>query len=314
MGKTFGFYLVQYLLFIFNVVFLLAGLNLLGLSIWALLDKEYLAVFIKTRLFTAAALFLACVSVLIIIISFCGCLGSIKGIRWILTLFFLSLLLVLAALLGGVIFMFLYRHSISHQLESVMQSSLKTQYLLKPENASSLAIRDTWDWMQQTLHCCGAGGNGSFEWQSSDWYQSAVAAASTDSDDDLRNTPKVPYSCCVPSENPGFVNPRLNETFKNHDKCLGIGEFSDFGGPPITQIVTSQTNEGLYVTGCHRRIIALIGDVKYLLIIVSSVVGLIVLIVVGMGLACNLCRRMDDAEDFYLEHEVSLPKRNVSQG
>ena len=29
--------------------------------------------------------------------------------------------------------MFLYRHSISQQLESVMQSSMKTQYLLKPE-------------------------------------------------------------------------------------------------------------------------------------------------------------------------------------
>ena len=39
MGNSFGFYLVQYLLFIFNVVFLLAGLNLLGMSVWALLDK-----------------------------------------------------------------------------------------------------------------------------------------------------------------------------------------------------------------------------------------------------------------------------------
>ena len=47
--------------------------------------------------------------------------------------------------------------------------------------------------------------------------------------------------------------------------------------------MTSQKNEGLYVTGCHRRIVNIIGETKYLLIIVSSVVGLIVLIVVGMG-------------------------------
>ena len=39
MRNSFGYYLVQYLLFIFNVVFLLAGLNLLGMSVWALLDK-----------------------------------------------------------------------------------------------------------------------------------------------------------------------------------------------------------------------------------------------------------------------------------
>jgi len=297
MGRTFGYYLVQYLMFIFNVVFLLAGLNLLGISIWALLDKDYLAVFIKTRLFTAGALFLACVSVLIIIISFFGCLGSIKGIRWILTLFFLSLLLVLSALLGAVIFMFLYRHSISHQLADIMSSSMKNEYLYKPENVSSMAVRDTWDWIQQTLHCCGAGGNGSFEWQSSHWFQSIH-----DSVGDTDRTPKVPDSCCVPSELPGFIDESRNDTYKNREKCLGIGEFSSFGGPPITQIVTSQKNEGLYVTGCHRRIIEIIGEGKYLLIIISSVVGLIALIVTGMGLACNLCRRIEDAENFYLEH------------
>lgn len=309
MGNSFGFYLVQYLLFIFNVVFLLAGLNLLGMSVWALLDKDYLAVFIKTRLFTAAALFLLCVSVLIIIISFFGCLGSIKGIRWILTLFFLSLLLVLSALLGGVIFMFLYRHSISHQLENIMQSSMKNNYFNKPENASSAAVRDTWDWMQQTLRCCGAGANGSFEWQSTSWFRSAEKTHFGDMDE----TPKVPESCCVPSELPGFVDAARNQSFENRDKCLGIGAYSSFGGPPITRIVTSQKNEGIYVTGCHRRIINIIGESRYLLIIVSTVVGLIVLIVLGMGLSCNLCRRLEDAEDFFLEQEVSLPKRNVTQ-
>jgi len=282
---------------------------LLGMSVWALLDKDYLAVFIKTRLFTAASLVLLCVSVLVIVISFFGCFGSIKGIRWILTLFFLSLLLVLCALLGGVIFMFLYRHSISHQLENIMQSSMKNNYIYKPENASSTAVRDTWDWMQQTLGCCGAGANGSFEWQSTNWFGSAEAASGGDFD----RTPKVPESCCVPSELPGFVDSARNDSFKNRAKCLGIGDFSSFGGPPITRIVTSQKNEGLYVTGCHRRIVNIIGETKYLLIIVSSVVGLIVLIVVGMGLSCNLCRRIEDAEDFFLEQEVNLPKRNVTQ-
>lgn len=308
MRNSIGYYLVQYLLFIFNVVFLLAGLNLLGMSVWALLDKDYLAVFIKTRLFTAAALSLLCVSVLIIIISFFGCVGSIKGIRWILTLFFLSLLLVLSALLGGVIFMFLYRHSISHQLENIMLSSMKSKYMYKPENVSSTAVRETWDWMQQTLHCCGVSANGSFEWQSTGWFESMQ-----DSYANFDQTPKVPESCCVPSETPGFIVATRNTTFKNRKKCLGIGEYSDFGGPPITRIVTSQTNEGVYVTGCHRRIINIIGEAKYLLLIVGTVVGLILLIVVGMGLSCNLCRRLEDAEDFFLEHEVNLPKRNVTQ-
>ena len=59
--------------------------------------------------------------------------GAIKGIRWILTLFFLSLFLVLAAILAGVIFMFLYRHSLSHQLEFVMKSSMRNNYMYKPQ-------------------------------------------------------------------------------------------------------------------------------------------------------------------------------------
>ena len=63
----------------------------------------------------------------------------------------------------------------------------------------------------------------------------------------------------------------------------GIGAYSDFGGPPITQIVTSQKNEGLYVTGCHRRMLIAIGEPCYLAIIIGSVVGLIFLLVIGMG-------------------------------
>jgi len=307
MGNSFGFYLVQYLLFIFNVVFLIAGLNLLGISVWALLDKDYLAVFIKTRLFTAGALFLLCVSVLTILISFFGCLGSIKGIRWILGVFFLFLLIILSALLGGVIFMFLYRHSISQQLEDIMRHSMKTDYLYQPENSSSIAIRDTWDWMQQTIHCCGVGKNGSYEWQSTDWFQSARKAAG-----DLHQTHKVPSSCCIPTNDPGYIDPDKNISFINHDKCLGIGAYSDFGGPPITQIVTSQKNEGLYVMGCHRRMLIAIGEPCYLAIIIGSVVGLIFLLVIGMGLSCNLCRRLDEEDDFSFFDEVDKPQRSIS--
>lgn len=308
MGNSFGYYLVQYLLFIFNVVFLLAGLNLMGLSIWALLDKDYLAVFIKTRLFTAAALALLCVSVLTIIISFFGCLGSIKGIRWILTVFFLFLFLILSALLAGVIFMFLYRHSLSLQLESFMKSSMRDKYMFKPQNSSSVAIHDTWDWMQQTLHCCGTGVNGSFEWQSTDWFIEARKAA----EDDAGRTPKVPESCCVPTEDPGYLDSKNNETYLNREKCLGIGVYADFGGPPLTQIVTSQKNEGVYVIGCHRRLINAIAEPKYLFAIVASVVGLILLLVIGMGLSCNMCRRIEEEDFAYLDDSSNKPRRNTS--
>ena len=59
--------------------------------------------------------------------------------------------------------------------------------------------------------------------------------------------------------------------------------YSSFGGPPLTQIVTSQKNEGVFVVGCHRRIIIAIADPKCLVSIVAVVVGLIILLVVGMG-------------------------------
>ena len=59
--------------------------------------------------------------------------------------------------------------------------------------------------------------------------------------------------------------------------------YSKFGGPPLTRIVTSQKNEGLYVVGCHRKLINAIADPKYLVSIVGSVVGLILLLVIGMG-------------------------------
>jgi len=289
MGSSVGFYLVQYLLFIFNVIFLLAGVNLLGLSVWALLDKDYIEVFLQTHVFSVGVLTCICVSVTTIVITFFGCFGAIKSIRWLLVSFFVSLMVILSAILVAIILLFLYRHSLSQQLENVMTNSMKTKYLHKPKNSSSLAIRDTWDWMQQTLKCCGVGEHGSFDWQTTYWFLQLKGSYTTESNEEI---PKVPKSCCIPADTVLDVSQKT--TFLNYDKCLGIKSYAQFGGPPLTKIVTSQNNEGLYVTGCHSKIIALIGKTKVLVGIVGTFVGVISLLVIGMGLSCTLCRRLEE--------------------
>lgn len=297
--------MVRFLLIFFNALFVLAGFALLALSVWALADEKSLRPLIQTRLFTLLALAGVAVAVIAICSGLLGCFGAVKGIRWMTILFGALLLLFLILTLGAVVTLYIFRGVVSKEIKGAMIHSLKSGYAESPASHRFCAIKDSWDWLQQTLRCCGVRHNNSagyYAWQSSRWFRETASGGNGTAGNSTSGF--VPPSCCVPSAPGVVVDPEDPSTFTNRDKCLGIHAFSDFRGPPRLRIFSGTThavNDAIFVDGCYHAFRSLLADEWNLVIVVVSVVALIAIEVIGLGLTCHLCRRLRSRDQIELE-------------
>jgi len=298
--------LVRFLLIFFNALFVLAGFSLLAISVWALADEKSLRSLIQTRLFTMLALAGLAVAVIAICSGLLGCFGAVKGIRWMTIVFGALLLLFLIITLGAVLTLYIFRGIVGREIKGAMVKSLKSDYSESPANHRFYAIKDTWDWLQQTLRCCGVRHNNSagyYAWHSSRWFRETSSRENATYGNVTSGF--VPPSCCVPSAPGIVVDPEDPSTFANRDKCLGINAYFDFRGPPRLRILSgaaNAANEAIFVDGCYHAFRSLVADEWNLVIVVTSVVALIAIEVIGLGLTCHLCRRLRSREQIELEN------------
>ncbi|KAL0272618.1 UNVERIFIED_CONTAM: hypothetical protein PYX00_005521 [Menopon gallinae] len=138
---------VKYMLFIFNLIFVLSGIILLivGAVIQAsysdydpLLDESFFSV----------PVLLIVIGTIIFVVSFFGCCGAYKGSYCLIISFCVSLCLIFILELSGGIAGYLLRDRVSEVLDSQLSISMKHY------NTSS-QIRIMWDEMQSNLLCCG---------------------------------------------------------------------------------------------------------------------------------------------------------------
>jgi len=289
--------LVRCLLVFFNVLFVLTGFLLLALCVWALADEKSLRTLIQTRVFTTLALSGVAVAIITICSALLGCFGAAKGVRWILIVFGALLLFFLVATLGAVVTLYVFRGNVGREIRTGMLGLLQFDYETHPPNQRLGAIKDAWDWLQQTLRCCGIENNNSvapYAWQASRWFleRHKQASGNGTANGTAIISGYVPPSCCVPSAPGVIVDPGDPSTFANRAKCLGINEYADYRGPPRLRSVGTTSNDALYIEGCYNAFKTLLGNEWNLVIVVSTVVALIAVQVAGLGLACHLCRRL----------------------
>jgi len=304
---------VRFLIIFFNSLFVLGGLALLVVSVWAWADEKTLRPYVKTRVFSSMALMGVAVAVIAVIAALLGCYGASKRIRWMVIIFASLLLLFLLITLGIVIALYVFRTVLGKQIQTALVSSMMNDYQEEPPSHTLWALKDSWDWLQQTLRCCGVASNGSaafYTWQTSRWFR--LQRQSMLEEDVRKNVSSsdlnldfgyVPTSCCVPASPDIVIDPTDNSTFLNRDKCLAINSYVDFRGPPRIRITNGvvDDNDALYVEGCFHSFRAFLGNERNLVIVVSSVVALIAVQVIGLGLACHLCRRLRSREQMDLE-------------
>lgn len=180
---------IKYLVFLFNLLFLLSGLVLIAVGGLAQgFFKEYVQ-FFNNELSTPAMaiIILGCV---ILLISFFGCCGAKKENICMLNTFAGLMGIILILELAGGIAVAIMKSQVQDILEENMQKSM-SEYGVK--NDSLVTV--TWNEMQNDYECCGT--TNSTDWEDT-WFYSNHSNA-------------FPASCCPHPNNEGFCN--LNSTY-----------------------------------------------------------------------------------------------------
>lgn len=172
---------VKYLLFIFNLIFVITGITIL--TVGAVVQAAYhtYAGVLEDRFLSVPALLIA-TGAIILIISFFGCCGAVKENHCMIVTFSVFLVLIfileLAAGIAGYV--------LKDAAVGVLKEKLNhTMY----ETVHVPADKDLWSDIQTDFSCCGTN-------NASDWKQ-------------VYKNDSLPYSCCNHSEH-------LNCTLDSH--------------------------------------------------------------------------------------------------
>lgn len=168
---------LKYVLFIFNFVFLVAGLSVLGAGIWTAVAKHHYINLLATSTYVATTYILILAGVIVIFVTILGCMGIWQENRCIILIYtFMLLLVFLLEAVAGVI-AYIYEEQVHTELSLSLNETFSKNY--NYDESLTAAIDD----MQRKFKCCGAGNY--TEWRNSKWLKQLP-----------KHKNKVPDSCC----------------------------------------------------------------------------------------------------------------------
>ncbi|CAD5217469.1 unnamed protein product [Bursaphelenchus okinawaensis] len=161
-----------------NVVYFLMGAGFLAIGIHLYTEQHtYAALAPSSYSAMSTAGLCVCAGCMIMIVALIGYVGASLASKWLISVYILFVVILflvqVVTLVVGFLHLDLARERIRHSLYSTINRTFVTDY--GPESS----FRLTWDYMQETLECCGVEGY-------DDWYYAA-------------RWPKnrfVPDSCC----------------------------------------------------------------------------------------------------------------------
>jgi CD63 antigen len=164
---------IKNLLFVFNLMFFLAGVGLIVTGVLVQTEyNEYFA-FFDSQL-NAAAILMIVVGSILFTVGFFGCCGAYKENRCMVIAFVFLVSIVFIVEISAAIAGHVMRHEIDNLIRTKMNEATR--------NYQKVVVREAWDGTQRELRCCGVNNY-------TDWLENDL----------LRNTSSVPPSCCVNS-------------------------------------------------------------------------------------------------------------------
>lgn len=171
------------------------------------------------------AIVLLGVGILLVLIGVVGCVGAVKEQRCLLGLFSTILLIIFAGLLVSAILAYIYKKSVSDQIETGMDKVLKRYGLNDSE-----PFTNQMDYIQQKLQCCGV--HNYTDWLDTPWYKNQLYVPKHN----------YPDSCCP-------TNTNSSNTYCLSDKVFNKGCFD---------LVTNVFNNHLMISAIAALIILII--------------------------------------------------------
>lgn len=171
---------IQYLMFFFNVLFLLAGGALVAITVWVLVDQASFSSLVVDVPHTLVAVYIILgVGCFLVVVSFLGCCGALKKNTCMLGTFFVLLLIIFLAEIVGAVMMFVYSGPIKTEVVNSMNDF--------NNGVNETEINDmtqAWNSVQTVAECCGL--NGVADWDNKTAVFSEAGAV-------------FPASCCKDS-------------------------------------------------------------------------------------------------------------------
>jgi len=191
---------VKYTMFFFNFLFWLSGLLLLGIGVYAALDKWSSGEAFKLNtifdvMFNIGFL-LMITGGIVFLVSFAGCIGALRENMCLLRFYSLCLLIFFLAEMLLLALSFIYPNKLTEFLETELSEQLIKSY------RDDLDFQNLIDLVQQDYECCGINSEGYKQWSKNEYFNC------TERKEDNPSVERcgVPYSCCRPQTESSLVN------------------------------------------------------------------------------------------------------------
>ncbi|XP_075946039.1 CD151 antigen [Anarhichas minor] len=174
---------LKYLLFLFNILFWLAGGAVLAVGVWTMVEKSDYISLLNSSFYSVSAYILIAAGVIVIVTGIIGCCATLKEMKSLLIVYLVLLLCIfLLEIIAGVLAYVTYQ-----ELDEELRHNLKVTMQDKYQQPGEESVTQAVDKLQQEFKCCGS--HNSSDWRDCVWIQSA------------ENERLVPDSCCKsPSE------------------------------------------------------------------------------------------------------------------
>nr|CAH7739505.1 unnamed protein product [Callosobruchus chinensis]CAI5831305.1 unnamed protein product [Callosobruchus analis] len=177
---------VKYLIFILNFVFWLFGGLLIGIGLYAFVDKWQLTGWVKLENVYDVILNISLVMVImggvVFIVSFAGCVGALRENTCLLKFYSLCLLIFFLLEMGIAIVGFIFPHSMQSVLEENFTDNIIRTYRDDPD------LQNFIDFAQQEFRCCGLSNDGFLDWSKNEYFNCSSPSVEHCG---------VPFSCCI---------------------------------------------------------------------------------------------------------------------
>ncbi|XP_061178153.1 tetraspanin-1-like [Saccostrea echinata] len=144
----------RFILVVFNIIFVLSGGGILGTGIWLKVDpdsvniQKLISVDSHDQAISSTAYVLIGFGSVVFLVGFLGCIGGCKQWKWALGLYIFFLVIIFIGEFSGGIMAAVYKSKVTDELSKTLKKSV-AQY------KNSSLIRQAWDDVQKTIHCCG---------------------------------------------------------------------------------------------------------------------------------------------------------------
>ncbi|XP_075967726.1 tetraspanin-33 [Anarhichas minor] len=256
---------VKYLVFLFNFIFWVISLVMVAIGVYARMMKHAEAA--MASLAVDPAIMLMVVGILMFIITFCGCVGSLRENICLLQTFCICLTVIFLLQLTAGILGFVFSDKARDRVTEMINNAV-VHY------REDIDLQNLIDYGQKEFGCCGGV-------TYTDWSQNKYFNCSPDNPS--RERCSVPFSCCILSKDKEVINTMCGQEMQK----LGDIEAGDH----------------IYTNGCIDKLVNWIHSNLFLL--GGIALGLAIPQLVGILLSQILINQIKDQiklQNYNLKH------------